>query len=95
LRMQVVVLAVVLALACASFALARLYSHSLGFKVGIPSLVVSGWAFFGHLITLDDDAPGGFSNPESSSRIWRGSLIELLVKGALFLLVCVLVLSGQ
>ena len=95
LRMQLVVLAIVLGLACASFAVARLYSPSLGFKIGVFSLVASGWAFFGHLVTLDDDAPGGFSNPGSESRLWRASRLELLAKGVLFLVVCVLVLSAQ
>jgi len=95
LRIQVIVLTVVLVLSCASFAFARVYSPSLAFKVGIPALVVAGWAFFGHLITIDDDAPGGFSNPQGSSRVWHRSLLELLLKAGLFALVCFLVLSGQ
>jgi len=95
LRMQVVVLTVVVVLAFASFAVARLYSPSLAFKIGIPALVATGWAFFGHLVTLDDDAPGGFSNPQASPRFWHSSLIELLLKAGLFGLVCFLVFSGQ
>ena len=94
LRIQVIVLTVVLVLSCASFAIARLYSPSLAFKVGIPALVITAWAFFGHLITIDDDAPGGFSNPQASSRVWHRSLLDLLFKGGLFVLVCVLVLTG-
>ena len=27
-------------------------------------LVVSGWMFFGRLVTLDDELPGGFYNPD-------------------------------
>lgn len=39
----------------------------------------SAWAFFGHLITADDDAPGGWSNPDGSLPFpWA----ELAVKGA-------------
>ena len=96
-RFQIVALAVVLILACASFAIGRLHSHSLGFSIGVPALIVSGWAFFGHFITLDEDAPGSFFNPrsESSSRVWRNSLIELLAKAAVFALVCALVFAGQ
>jgi hypothetical protein len=95
LRIQIFVLTAVLVLSFASFTIARVYSPSLAFKIGIPAVVVTGWAFFGHLITLDDDAPDGFSNPQRSSRFWHSSLLELLLKGGLFLLVCFLVFSGQ
>ena len=40
----------------------------------------SAWAFMGHLVTLDDDMPGEWSNPDSSKRIWLFSKIELLIK---------------
>jgi hypothetical protein len=37
------------------------------------------WAFIGHIITADDDAPGGWSNPDGSLPFpWR----ELAVKAA-------------
>ena len=49
-----------------------------------PALVLSGWGLFGHLITLDDDIPGEWSNPEGSKKVWRNSLVELLVKLLLF-----------
>ena len=52
-------------------------------------------AFFGHLVTLDDDAPDGFSNSEGSSQLWHRSQHELLLKVGLFGLVCYLVFSGQ
>lgn len=45
---------------------------------------ISAWIAFGHLITLDDDAPGGWSNQENSKSIWRRSLAELLIKFAVF-----------
>ena len=31
--------------------------------MGIPAVLLTAWAFFGYLVTLDDDAPGGWSNP--------------------------------
>lgn len=93
-RVQSVVVIIMLALSIASFAIARLYSPSLAFKVGIAPVIFSGLALFGHLITLDDDAKGGFSNSQSSSRIWRSSLLGVALKAGLFGLVCFLVFSG-
>ncbi|OOG60531.1 hypothetical protein B0E47_02840 [Rhodanobacter sp. B05] len=93
-RVQLIVLGIVLALSMASFAIARLYSPSLAFKIGVAPVVFAGLALFGHLITLDDDARGGFSNPQSSSGIWRSSLLALTLKAGLFGLVCFLVFSG-
>ncbi len=46
---------------------------------------LAAWIAFGHLITIDDDAPGGWSNPENSKSIWHDSLIELLIKFAVLL----------
>jgi hypothetical protein len=52
--------------------------------VGAPALVLSGWASFGHIITLDDDVPGEWSNPERSKKMWYSSILELFVKIAVF-----------
>lgn len=42
------------------------------------------WIFIGHLVTADDDAPGGWSNPDGSlSFPWAELLIKALVLGAL------------
>jgi hypothetical protein len=42
------------------------------------------WAFVGHLVTADDDARGGWSNPDGSvSFPWAELLIKALVLGAL------------
>jgi hypothetical protein len=42
------------------------------------------WAFVGHLVTADDDAPGGWSNPDGSLPFpWVELLIKALVLGAL------------
>ena len=48
------------------------------------------WAFVGHIVTADDDAPGGWSNPDGSVPFpWR----ELAVKAAfLALLVAIAVI---
>lgn len=45
------------------------------------------WSCVGHFITLDDDMPGEWDNPEGSKRIWYGSLSELLTKVLLLLVV--------
>jgi hypothetical protein len=96
-HIQIAMLTIVLLSTCASLAVGRFHSHSLGLSIGVPALVISGWAFFGHLITLDEDAPGSFFNPvsASSSHIWRSSLVELLAKAALLVVVCALVFAGQ
>jgi hypothetical protein len=49
-----------------------------------PALILSGLVALGHLVTLDDDAPGEWSNSEVSSEIWRHSLIELAIKLIVF-----------
>ncbi|WP_426701182.1 hypothetical protein ACPPVV_17715 [Rhodanobacter sp. Col0626] len=42
------------------------------------------WAFVGHLVTADDDAPGGWSNPDGPLSFPRAELlIKALVLGAL------------
>jgi hypothetical protein len=44
----------------------------------------SAWAFVGHLVTADDDAPGGWSNPDGSLPFpWVELLIKALVLGTL------------
>jgi hypothetical protein len=67
----------------------------LSWLFGVPYIVgllgLLAWATVGHLITLDDEMPGEWSNPEGSRRIWRLSVVGLVVKvaiiGVLFLLV--------
>ena len=54
---------------------------------------LSAWMAFGHLITLDDDMPGEWSNPERDKKIWRGSLSVLAVKFLIFIVLVVIVLS--
>ena len=52
--------------------------------LGLPLVFVSGLVFVGHLVTLDEDAPGGWSNPARSTDLFRRSLLELVAKGAAF-----------
>ena len=68
----------------ASGAALLLGSYSLGRQMVVPALVLSGWAFIGHLITIDDELPGEWSNPEGSRKIWRASVAELAVKFIFF-----------
>ena len=52
-----------------------------------PALLFSGWAMLGHLVTLDDDAPGGWSSPaspEEAKAFWRSSLGEFAIKALIF-----------
>jgi len=57
----------------------------------VPLVILTGWAFLGHIITLDDDWPGRWSNPERSSAVWKNSLLHLLAKGIVFGVVTMLV----
>ena len=59
-------------------------AHSIGRLSIVPALILTGWASVGHLVTLDDDAPGEWSNPGGSRKVWLSSLRELSVKVALF-----------
>lgn len=70
------------------------YMLQLGFVVAVLSVLVFvfdmsyigavtilfAWAAFGHLVTLDDDAPGEWSNPDGDAAVWRRSLLLLAVK---------------
>jgi hypothetical protein len=59
-------------------------ARSVGNWVAAPAVILSGWAAFGHLITLDDDAPGGWSNSERSRSFFYKSLGQLALKFAVF-----------
>ncbi len=70
--------------------LSAMVSHLLGAGylaeiIGAPALLMTGWGFLGHLVTLDDDMPGGWSNPEGSrAMVWK-SVGALLLKSGLFM----------
>ena len=55
---------------------------ALSLTLGVPYIFTvtgfAGWAFVGHLVTADDDAPGGWSNPDGELAFPRMSLV---VKG--------------
>ena len=59
-------------------------ARSVGNWISVPALVLSGWAAFGHLITLDDDMPGEWSNPQRSRSLWQKSLTQLALKFCVF-----------
>ena len=65
---------------CGSIVASILHARQLAVWLGAPALIASGWAAFGHFITLNDELPGGWSNPENSRSIWYRSLGELLAK---------------
>lgn len=54
---------------------------------------LAAWMAFGHLITLDDDMPGEWSNPEGDKKYWRGSLVIMTAKFLVFAALVVIVLS--
>lgn len=41
------------------------------------ALVISGWMFFGRLITIDDELPGGFYNPDGKMPFPKLELVRL------------------
>ena len=54
---------------------------------------LSAWVAFGHLITIDDDTPGEWSNPEGDKKIWRGSFSVLAIKLLIFFALVILMFS--
>jgi hypothetical protein len=62
--------------------------------LSLPALALSGVAVAGHVTTMDDDAPGGYSNPDGDMAMWAESVRELKCKfWTLCLAVAVVVLS--
>ena len=58
---------------------------------GTPAIVLLAWSSLGHFITLDDDMPGEWSNPEGSKKYWRESLLELGAKVVLLIILLVVI----
>ena len=54
---------------------------------------LSAWIAFGHLVTIDDDMPGEWSNPEGSKELWHGSLFVVSTKFVVFFVLLVVVMS--
>lgn len=80
-----------------SISLLLLAIVTLSAFAGVPYIYslcfLSAWVALGHLITLDDDMPGEWSNPESDKAIWHGSLFMLSVKFLVFFAIVILTLS--
>jgi hypothetical protein len=70
-------------------------ARSVGNWIAAPALVLSGWAALGHLITLDDDMPGAWSNPQRSRALWHRSLAGLTMKLMVFVGLVCFVISQQ
>ena len=69
--------------------------EDIAMYLGAPAIFIAGWLFFGHLVTLDDDMPGEWSNSNASKKVWLLSLGELALKAIIFLsLLLVVYLSG-
>jgi hypothetical protein len=56
--------------------------------LSLPALALSGLAVAGHVTTMDDDAPGGYSNPDGDIEMWAESVRKLKWK---FLTLCLAV----
>lgn len=63
--------------------------------IGLPAIVLSAWAAIGHVVTIDDDAPGGWSNPDGSTQPWRRSLAGLALKVVVALIAVLVVAVGS
>ena len=94
-RAQAILIATIILLSFASCVAGRLHWNTAWLALGAPSFVLAAWIFFGHLITLDDDATDGFSNPTGSEEFWRRSKTELRLKGLLFLIVTAAIAYGK
>jgi hypothetical protein len=74
-----------LLLAAAGAALFRAYVVAAW--LASAASAVAALVFVGDLVTLDDDAPGGWSNHGASKQIWAASLRELTIKLAVLVTV--------
>ena len=80
----VILVGIVLATVVASVTSFLLGALTLGRWLATPSIILSGWAAFGHLVTLDDDMPGEWSNAERSRSFWGKSLAQFAIKFGVF-----------
>jgi hypothetical protein len=95
---QKIVLGVFLTSLGASIAASLFDARLASYWLGAPAVVLSAWSAIGHLTTVDDDYPGGFSNSEKNAGIWHRSLWALALKVAILLVTVWLVVlapSGQ
>ena len=94
-RLGVIVISVFLASVLGFVVAFLLGARSVGNWVGAPALVLSGLAAIGHVVTFDDDMPGGWSNPGRSQAFWLKSLAQLALKGLVFVAVLWLFMTLQ
>ena len=59
----------------------------------ITLLIMLGWSSVGQLVTLDDDLPGGWSNPDGDPAVARQAKLWLAATIASFALVFLLMLK--
>jgi hypothetical protein len=69
-------------------------TRKLTIAFAAPAVVLSTWIFVGHLVTLDDDWPGGWSNTDGSQKVWIASLRDLLWKLVLLVVSLVVVATA-
>lgn len=78
------------------FILGAIAIFGLSFFANVPYIYtilgIRIWMFIGHLATLDDDEPGGWSNLNNSKAIWKNSLIELFIKFLIVLFIISIIL---
>ena len=68
-----------------ALAIALLLSSAFSAPYIFTAIGFSGWLLLGHLVVLDEDFPGGWSNPDGTHPVpWRW----LVVKGVVFLALC-------
>ena len=59
----------------------------------ITLLIILGWSSLGQLVTIDDDLPGGWSNPDGDPVVARQATLWLAATVAAFVLVFWLMLK--
>ena len=59
----------------------------------ITLLIILGWSSVGQLVTLDDDLPGGWSNPDGDPMVARQAKLWLAATAAAFVFVFWLMLK--
>lgn len=73
-----------------ALAVALLLSAAFSVPYIFTAIGFSGWLFLGHLVVIDEDFPGGWSNPDGVNPVpWRW----LAVKGVVFFALCLAALS--
>jgi lysylphosphatidylglycerol synthetase-like protein (DUF2156 family) len=83
-RKAQIALGILLLFLSASVAASLMHQRIAAMWLGAPVLVLTGWIALGHLVTLDDDFPDGWSNPSKSTAEWHRSLAWLLLKWFVF-----------